>query len=220
MIDIPFRHVCIDGFLEPRYAKTALESFPPEDSSVWKTPENVHTHAKSVLRGLKYEQFGWSVRPIFDYLASAITLTRLADMFSIAGLMPDPYYSEGGYHRIGRGGFLDIHADFSHSDITGLERRLNLIIYLNEGWQPEWGGELKLYAKDLTPMASYEPLFNRAVIFETGATSYHGHPKPLDCPEGEYRKSIALYYYTLPRPERVRRRAFFPTDPTFEHRPT
>jgi hypothetical protein len=66
-------------------------------------------------------------------------------------------------------------------------------------------------------VVSITPLYNRAVIFETSDMSYHGHPEALRCPEGVYRKSIALYYYTLPRPERARRLAFFPTDPTFTY---
>jgi hypothetical protein len=41
------------------------------------------------------------------------------------------------------------------------------------------------------------PLLNEALIFETNDISYHGFPEPLRCPEGESRKSVALYYYTL-----------------------
>ena len=39
------------------------------------------------------------------------------------------------------------------------------------------------------------PLFNRAVIFNTDADSFHGHPEPLTTPPNITRKSIALYYY-------------------------
>jgi hypothetical protein len=38
-------------------------------------------------------------------------------------------------------------------------------------------------------------------LFETNDISYHGHPDPLQCPEGVFRKSIALYYYTPTRPD-------------------
>ena len=44
------------------------------------------------------------------------------------------------------------------------------------------------------------PYFNRCVVFSTTSTSYHGHPEPLNCPGGETRKSIALYYYSKERP--------------------
>jgi hypothetical protein len=26
---------------------------------------------------------------------------------------------------------------------------------------------------------------------------FHGHPEPMTCPEGVFRRSIALYYYTV-----------------------
>jgi hypothetical protein len=41
------------------------------------------------------------------------------------------------------------------------------------------------------------PVFNRCVIFNTDADSFHGHPEPMTCPEDRYRRSIALYYYTV-----------------------
>jgi hypothetical protein len=40
------------------------------------------------------------------------------------------------------------------------------------------------------------PVFNRCVVFNTDADSFHGHPDPLTTPEGVFRRSIALYYYT------------------------
>ena len=43
---------------------------------------------------------------------------------------------------------------------------------------------------------SIAPIFNRCVIFNTGADSYHGNPEPLNTPDNITRKSIALYYYT------------------------
>jgi hypothetical protein len=48
------------------------------------------------------------------------------------------------------------------------------------------------------------PIFNRCVVFSTTSTSFHGHPEPLACPEGETRKSIALYYYSKERPAEER----------------
>ena len=45
------------------------------------------------------------------------------------------------------------------------------------------------------------PVYNRCVIFSTTDFAYHGHPEPLSCPDGMTRKSLALYYYTVSRPE-------------------
>jgi hypothetical protein len=44
------------------------------------------------------------------------------------------------------------------------------------------------------------PLMNRAVVFNTRSDTFHGHPRPLACPDGVYRRSIAAYYYTAERP--------------------
>jgi|GEM_PF-2675273 len=44
------------------------------------------------------------------------------------------------------------------------------------------------------------PIFNRCTIFSTTDFSYHGHPEPLTCTEGNTRKSLALYYYSNGRP--------------------
>jgi hypothetical protein len=39
------------------------------------------------------------------------------------------------------------------------------------------------------------PLFNRCVIFNTSERSLHGHPRPVEAPDGITRKSLALYFY-------------------------
>lgn len=78
-----------------------------------------------------------------------------------------------------------------------LQRRLNMLIYLNKDWQPEWGGELELWDKQMQQkVRSVAPVFNRCVIFSTDADSFHGHPDGLTTPPDVTRKSIALYYYT------------------------
>jgi hypothetical protein len=43
---------------------------------------------------------------------------------------------------------------------------------------------------------SIDPIFNRMVVFNTTSHSYHGQPDPIRHPQGEARRSIALYYYT------------------------
>jgi hypothetical protein len=83
---------------------------------------------------------------------------------------------------------------------------LNLIVYLNKGWKAEWGGSLEIHSNPRRPLEnqirSYEPLFNRAVLFETNEYSWHGFPK-IELPEEERhrsRKSISIYLYTRERP--------------------
>ena len=122
----------------------------------------------------------------------------------ITGLLPDPYLAEGGYHISSSGGFLDIHADFSHHDYLGLERRLNLLFYFNENWQESFGGALGLYDADLKLKQQILPIANRVAIFTTSDESFHGFPEPMELPEDINRVSLALYYYSVPTSEKKR----------------
>ncbi len=116
-------------------------------------------------------------------------------------LIPDPYLEGGGVHQIARGGFLKVHADFNWSKQLQLYRRLNLLLYLNRAWQPQWGGALELWSADMSAcVRAIPPEANTMVVFTTDDKSFHGHPHPLACPEGVTRDSIALYYYSPLRP--------------------
>ena len=116
-------------------------------------------------------------------------------------LIPDPYFEGGGFHEIKPGGFLKVHVDFHKNKKLQLSRRVNFLIYLNKDWEEEYGGHLELWEKDMSQCVSkILPKFNRAAMFSTTGDSWHGHPDPLNCPEGKSRKSLALYYYTNGRP--------------------
>jgi hypothetical protein len=119
-------------------------------------------------------------------------LTRIPDLVS------DPSLEGGGLHQSTRGGFLNVHTDFSHHYHKHWRRRVNLILYLNPEWCAEWGGAIELWDRTmLSCIAKYRPLVNHALIFNTDEKSWHGFPDPLDCPEGVSCKSLALYYYTI-----------------------
>jgi hypothetical protein len=116
-------------------------------------------------------------------------------------LIPDPRFDGGGLHQIVRGGKLGIHSDFNKHEAYGLDRRLNLLLYLNKNWREEYGGHLQLWDRNMTKCeAKISPHFNRMMIFGTTDFTYHGHPDALQCPEGMTRKSLALYYFTNGRP--------------------
>jgi hypothetical protein len=121
----------------------------------------------------------------------------LENICGIRGLVPDPYFEGGGYHEITQDGHLSVHADFNHHGPMNLERRINVLIYLNKDWKDEYGGQLELWDNDMKRcVKSFVPLFNRCVIFNTNSNSNHGNPQPVNHPDGMARRSIALYYYT------------------------
>ena len=96
---------------------------------------------------------------------------------------------------------MKIHVDFCRHPETNLDRRLNLLLYLNKDWREEYGGHLELFDTDVEScQKKILPLFNRMVIFNTTDYTYHGHPDPLTCPQGLCRNSLALYYFSNGRP--------------------
>ena len=140
---------------------------------------------------------------LISFLNSDVFLQYLQKITGIKEkLISDPYLSGGGYHEIKKGGFLKIHADFNKHPFIDLDRRVNVLLYLNKNWNEKWGGNLELYVENnlKKPELLISPIFNRCVIFNTNSHSYHGHPDLLSCPENISRKSIALYYFSRGRP--------------------
>jgi hypothetical protein len=198
----PYPHIILDGFLSDYVIKKLINDFPPPDSSYW-SKKSVLTSRKSDSRRLDKDVYLTDfMRSLMWELNSSRFLLLLSDLTGITGLLSDSYYEGAGPHMIETGGFLKIHADFNVHPYTGLHRRLNLLLYLNEGWLPEWGGDLELWARDMSKCEGrVSPISNRVVIFNTDSDSYHGHPEPLRTPQGCCRKSLALYYYTAPQVE-------------------
>jgi hypothetical protein len=110
----------------------------------------------------------------------------------IKDLEIDPYLHGAGIHAYPNNEKIDIHP------ITK-KRRVNLIIYLNNDWNEEYGGQLKLYENKIILM------WNTAILFKTSDISYHGLPEPIKCPDNKYRKSIAIYYVSKPRENIIER---------------
>jgi hypothetical protein len=199
----PFPHAVIDGLFDDEILDAVLSGFPDPGDPAWARFEN--PHEKKLGNYARLEELPEPVVRFLNALNSARMLEFLEALTGIDGLVPDPYFGGGALHQIVRGGFLKVHADFNWHPKLRLDRRLNALIYLNRGWRPEYGGELELWDAEMRgPVASILPAFNRTVVFTTTDQSFHGHPRPLACPEGMTRKSVSLYYYSNGRPESER----------------
>ncbi|MES2766421.1 MAG: 2OG-Fe(II) oxygenase [Bacteroidota bacterium] len=194
----PFPHIQFDNFFNEGKLKEILAEFP----SLIKTDATKFNNQNEKKLASKGEYlFGEQTKVFMHFLNSQPFLEFLEILTGIENLIPDPQFSGGGYHEIMPGGFLKVHADFNKHPVYKLDRRLNVIIYLNKNWEDSFGGAFELWDKDMKGMvASVMPLFNRMVVFSTNDFSFHGHPNPLTAPEGRSRKSLALYYYTNGRP--------------------
>jgi Rps23 Pro-64 3,4-dihydroxylase Tpa1-like proline 4-hydroxylase len=203
----PFPHIVIDDFLDN--LDLIHDTFPGSNNF------RFYEYNNPLEKKLAFDQISKLPDPIAELMRELSTpdfLMFLEELTGIEGLVPDPYFRGGGVHQSRKGGKLDMHVDFNIHPKIKLERRLNVIIYLNKNWQESWHGDLQFwegYKENgrhvLVKMhQKIYPVFNRLVIFSTSEKSYHGHPEPLECPEDVTRNSLALYYYTKERPENDR----------------
>jgi hypothetical protein len=191
----PYPHIVFDDFLEPGVAESAAQEFPPLDTSTWNNYLHVNERKFS---NTDPETWGPTLREILAELNSPRFVQFVGQLMGVEGLFADPSLEGGGLHQSTRGGFLNVHADFTvHPHSRKWQRRANLLLYLNDDWKPEYGGDLELWSPDMKQcVEKVRPISNRVLIFTTDPTSFHGHPEPMECPEGVARRSLALYYFT------------------------
>jgi Rps23 Pro-64 3,4-dihydroxylase Tpa1-like proline 4-hydroxylase len=189
----PYPHVVIDDFFPAEVANDLHAEFEIAEDS-WKHYHHYNERKKALT---EYDLMPKRTQQVFDALQDQRTLDLVGKMSGISDLIADPGLEGAGMHLVERGGFLNVHTDFlTHAKRRSWSRHINILIYLNKGWQEQWRGNLELWDAELsTCVQSIEPVFNRCVIFNTLEKSYHGHPHKLVCPEGRSRKSLLLYYY-------------------------
>ena len=195
----PFPSIYIDDFINPDLLNKVLEEF--HNLNKKDLYYNDPTARKHATNGDHH--FGEYTKELVEYLNSQDFINFLNDLTGIKEkLIPDPYFEGGGFHEIKKGGFLKIHVDFHCHKIMKLDRRLNLLIYLNKDWEEDYGGHFELWERDMSKcVKKILPIFNRMSIFSTTGNSWHGHPDPLTCPDNRSRKSLAIYYYSDGRPD-------------------
>lgn len=194
----PFPHVVFDNFFAPELVEQILAEFPRPREIRWQRFDNEY---EKKLASAAEASFGPATRLLLYHLNSVTFLEFLTKVTGIENLISDPHFEGGGLHQIVPGGKLGVHADFNKHRTYDLDRRLNLLLYLNKDWREEYGGHLELWNRDMSRCeARVLPVINRVLIFGTTDFTYHGHPDPLKCPAEMTRKSLALYYFSNGRP--------------------
>ncbi|MDB4915869.1 MAG: putative proline hydroxylase [Gemmatimonadetes bacterium] len=200
----PYQHLVIDNFFDVTNARQLSADIPEFESPLWFQYNNA-VESKRVLN--HWDRFPAATYSLLAHLNSATFIRRVECATGHTGLIADSGLHGGGWHMHARGGKLNVHLDYALHPKLRLERRLNLIVYLTEGWRPEWGGGLGLWTHDETAnapatlAATIDCLFNRAVLFDTTGHAWHGLPDPIGCPENTFRRSLAVYYLSEARPD-------------------
>ena len=196
----PFPFFSIDGFLTEDFALKVAESFPSFDQAQTLGREFKSVNERCKIQICDPSKFSEPIRQLNEVLASRDFLDTISYVMEIPNLLADEELDGGGIHETGPRGHLDVHVDFNYIEKRQLHRRLNILVYFNKDWQPEWGGNIELWDKEVKVCHhSFKPVLNRCVLFETNEISCHG-VTAVTCPPGVSRKSFAAYYYTKEAP--------------------
>ena len=197
----PFSHIMFENFFNEDFLTEILNNFPDLEKMDNSMEFNTKSDKKKFATNLEFN-YPEKIHNFISFLNSYQFINFLQKLTGIEEkLIPDPYFFGGGLHQIKKGGFLKVHADFNYHPQMKLDRRLNVLIYLNKNWKDDYGGSLQLWDSKMTRCEKkILPVFNKSVIFSTTDLSYHGNPDKINHPENISRKSIAMYYYTNGRP--------------------
>ncbi|MDH4147419.1 MAG: 2OG-Fe(II) oxygenase [Acidimicrobiia bacterium] len=191
----PYPHLAIDGLFNDAVLDAVAAEFPEPGARDWIEWDTEHER-KSTSRGLA--GLGHTTRALLRRLCDRDVVAALEVVTGLRDLVGDPTFFGAGLQDSPNGGWLDVHSDYTgHPGGLRLVRRLNLLVYLNRGWAPEWGGDLELWDRATeTCSARYAPTFNRTVLFPTTVDALHGHPVPNAGPPSRSRRLVSVYYWS------------------------
>lgn len=197
----PWRHFVIQDIVPPDLIAAARSSVPSADDRHWVRYNNDHEQKWAYENYLTMPQY-W--KQLMVALTAPHVTKRLGELIGEPGLQPDGGWRGGGLHLMFGGGRLACHLDAALHP-SGLERRANLILYLDTV-RATHGGGLVLGDSD-GKGAVLHPEAGQAVAWECGDHTFHEVlPLHKDAPP---RLSAAAYFLSPPRPNATRRRALF-----------
>jgi|GEM_PF-442098 len=190
----PFPHLVFEGLFSPLLLELVHADFEGLNWLDWRRYNNPN---EKKLGSLKSTRFGNATQLYFNTIHSGRFVNFLEQITTIAGLIPDPTLLNGGMHQIPTSGKFSLHIDFNQHPVSCLDNRLVFITYLNKDWLPSYGGALELWnVKEDNCKRVVEPTFGQSILFYQSSRSLHGHPNPVNAPNGRPRRSVAAYYYT------------------------
>ena len=193
----------IDYVKSPPYPNIALDNFLPSEtiSAMKQECDNLEWTRDFTRNGSHMiERQDVDDLPVANEVRNTMSsrkfLVWLGEVTGHHDLIPDPYMVGAGYMRCTRGDSLKLHSDFNFNNTLKLYRMMSINIYLNQGWQPEWNGDLQFWDFERKECKTrYYPEAGRAVIFRHHKFGFHGHPEPMESPEGTYRDGFRMFYY-------------------------
>jgi 2OG-Fe(II) oxygenase superfamily len=197
----PWPHLVTDLLVDPQLAAMAER----EESELGQRlrPHVSHREVKSESSQVG----GPAAQAILDDLLTPEFTGFLERLTGIDDLVGDPDHYWAGLHVGREGSFQAVHSDFVRHPVKKTFHRVNVLVYLNSDWRPEYGGQLELWPDDMRACGqTVLPVQGRMVIFETNPRTLHGVPRKVTCPPDRLRLTLASYYFTDSAPSSPPRR--------------
>lgn len=213
----PYTHVVKERFLPPEVFKDmqALINARLEDPDQWEYVDDEMQH--DTMRSYYYpdgmgeavrsDHTLWEESVIRRLYATVLDEEFLNELFGLLRVRPEstePIQMRTSMLNMVPGSSIVRHVDFDE-ELMRMTRdavfHVNVVLYLNDTWNPQWGGELLLHegADSGVKPVRYEPTPNRAVLFVSDDTTFH-EVTEVACPPGTSRKSVMAYMTFAKRP--------------------
>ena len=193
----PYPHAVFEGFIGEELARGLAAAFPTAEHAGWTGKDYPEQRRLGQLGRTGFEGVDARLRHLLAELSGMAFIDFLEGLTGVSGLIADPHFRGAGPTLTPAGGYLALHSDFNRDRARHLARRVTVLYYLGEDWQPSWGGALELWDDARTRCeASYLPNLDRLVVMANADAHWHGHPSPLACPPDRCRKVVSAYYYT------------------------
>ncbi|MCA4808786.1 2OG-Fe(II) oxygenase [Empedobacter stercoris] len=189
LIAKPYPHLVLDNFCDEEKLLKAYNSIPELDNK-----SRDYAFANNKFEKSNYKVLGAELEELYNDLSSD-RFNKILSYIVNKDIFVDPKNHGGGLHQGKKNSFLDMHLDFNYHPINkNWYRELNLLLYLNKDWKPEYKGDLKLVDLRTYEEAEVSVPFNRLIIQQCAPYTLHGY-EMTNFPEGIYRTSIATYAY-------------------------
>lgn len=192
----PFNYAVIDNFFLPSIAEKLSSEFPEYNFEELNVHENALENKRTMNR---WDRFPPTTYKVFNFFGQEL-IEKMRFLIGEEYLWFDFGLNGGGWHMHSRGGNNNVHLDYNIHPKLGMQRKLNIIVYMTKDWNSAWGGGLELWTHDEVNncpeklVKTIDNRYNRAIIFDTTQNSWHGLPNYIDCPDNVVRKSLAGYY--------------------------
>ena len=187
----PFPHLIIDNFCDEEKLTRAYNAIPELNNK-----SRDYAFANNKFEKSNYKEICPELKELYEDLSSE-RFNNILSFITAKKTFVDPKNFGGGLHQGKKNSFLDMHLDFNYHPLhKNWYRELNLLLYLNKDWKPEYKGELKIKDLRTNDEADLAVPFNRLIVQQCGPYTLHGYDM-TNFPEGRYRTSIATYAYQV-----------------------